>query len=315
GSMFNVASGKGCMESLPSLASCFHKDQPGDRPPSQELLSMEEGGLQDFAPWGALLAVSEEEAVGPEQNRLEEAPAEREEQPKEGEGQPWGLWGPEPEPDGLKSKEVTWETAFRPAKAQSGEDSSREPGCPSGAAQTDSALQIFHGDFLVRPLKQRSTRKQTGLPEAPSQPCWNHQMNQVFLEIHKSVAGGACGVLPNAKSNIFFASMVVGGRCHVQSVGGYDFCVSFILNYDTLTKSLCSLLADSHPPPTDCCHTVSPEPSGGANSLRSAERQRWERTRSPKADLGPADRRIQMCVTKVIGGGGIILHPLSVCSI
>ncbi|XP_034291455.1 inositol hexakisphosphate and diphosphoinositol-pentakisphosphate kinase 1 isoform X3 [Pantherophis guttatus] len=105
-SLFDVTSGKGFMESLPSLVSCFHEDQPADRPPSEELLSMEEGGLQGFIPWGELLAVSEEEAAGPEQNRLEEASAEQEEQSKEGEGQLWGLWGPEPDPDGLNSKEV-----------------------------------------------------------------------------------------------------------------------------------------------------------------------------------------------------------------
>lgn len=105
-SLFDVTSGKGFMESLPSLASCFHEDQPADRPPSEELLSMEEGGLQGFIPWGELLAVSEEDAAGPEQNRLEEASAEQEEQSKEGEGQLWGLWGPEPDPDGLNSKEV-----------------------------------------------------------------------------------------------------------------------------------------------------------------------------------------------------------------
>lgn len=102
-SLFNVASSKGLMESLPPFASCIHEDKPGDSPPSEELLSMEEGGLQGFIPWGELLAVSEEEAVGPEQNRLEEAPAKWEEQSKEGEGQPWG---PEPDPDWLNSKEV-----------------------------------------------------------------------------------------------------------------------------------------------------------------------------------------------------------------
>ncbi|XP_032089606.1 inositol hexakisphosphate and diphosphoinositol-pentakisphosphate kinase 1 isoform X2 [Thamnophis elegans] len=101
--LLDVASSKSFMEFLPPLASCFHEDQPGDRPPSEELLSVEEVGLQGFIPWGELLAVSEEEAVGPEQNRLEEASAEGEEQSKEGEGQPCG---PEPEPDRLNSKEV-----------------------------------------------------------------------------------------------------------------------------------------------------------------------------------------------------------------
>ncbi|XP_015674092.1 inositol hexakisphosphate and diphosphoinositol-pentakisphosphate kinase 1 [Protobothrops mucrosquamatus] len=105
-SRLDVASGTGLMESLSSLAICFHGDQPGSQLPSEELLSVEEGGLKGFSPWGELLAVSEEEAAGPEQNRLEEAPAQREEQPEEGEGQPWGLWGPEPDPDELNSKKV-----------------------------------------------------------------------------------------------------------------------------------------------------------------------------------------------------------------
>lgn len=102
----DVASGTGLVESLSTLAICFHGDQPGNQLPSEEVLSMEEGGLKGFSPWGELLAVSEEEAAGPEQNRLEEAPAQREEQPEEGEGQPWGLWGPEPDPEGLNSKKV-----------------------------------------------------------------------------------------------------------------------------------------------------------------------------------------------------------------
>lgn len=94
------------MESFSNLAICFHADQPGNQLPTEELLSMEEGGLKGFPPWGELLAVSEEEVAGPEQNRLEEAPAQREEQSEEGEEQPWGLWGPEPDPEGLNSKNV-----------------------------------------------------------------------------------------------------------------------------------------------------------------------------------------------------------------
>ncbi|XP_070619090.1 inositol hexakisphosphate and diphosphoinositol-pentakisphosphate kinase 1 isoform X1 [Erythrolamprus reginae] len=95
-----VASGEGFVASLPPLASCFHDDQPSDQPPREKL---EDEVLQGFVPWGELLAVSEETA-GLEQNRLEEALAEREEQSEE--GQPSGRRGPEPDPGGPDSQEV-----------------------------------------------------------------------------------------------------------------------------------------------------------------------------------------------------------------
>ncbi|XP_007440304.1 inositol hexakisphosphate and diphosphoinositol-pentakisphosphate kinase 1-like [Python bivittatus] len=106
----STAAGKGPTESLTSSASCFYEDQVTDQPSGKELLNTEEGSLQGFTSWGELLAVSEEE-VGPEQGRLEEALAEREEQrampqSEAREGRPWGLWDLDPDPDELSREEV-----------------------------------------------------------------------------------------------------------------------------------------------------------------------------------------------------------------